>query len=193
MAWQCPWHKNNQSSTQHLKIYLVAQEGPVHVFRMLQLAWSKLKRSDSKIRWALKPTWDVFTNHTKWGLFWLFLCGSSRSQSVATGLAQRSQLVNRVWSRIPKPQTFVHLAKKTHTHTPPNPRNLLFLNIVGNCPVFSSPSAALCAFQPRWNEPDVNMPWQLLAHTAKLFSLLFPLFLHSGFLQKYVKPSDSHL
>ena len=96
----------------------VSREKPLHLFKVFKSAWNKLKSTfDSKIRWALKPTCGVFTNHVKWGLFWLFLCGSSRNQTVATGLAKRSQPVSKVWSRIPKPLNPLSIWQRKHTHT----------------------------------------------------------------------------
>lgn len=119
-----PWHRNSQSSARLPgNLAEVTRDMPVHIFKEFQWACSKCKRQyDREIKWALKPTCGIFTNHTKQGSFWLFLCGSSsRSQSTATELALRSWLASKHWSRILKPQTFVHLAKKRHTHAQEHP------------------------------------------------------------------------
>lgn len=113
---------------------------PVHIFKVFQRACYKHKSQyDSKIKWALKPTCGIFTNHTKQSLFWLFLCGSSRSRSALLswpgGLASWLIRFDPEFSS-PKPLS-IWQRKHTHMHmnTPPNPRNLHFLNIVGKCPV----------------------------------------------------------
>lgn len=75
-----------------------------------------------------------------------------------------------------------------HKNTQPDPRNLLFLNIVGNCPASKRTLQSILCLPTKVKWARHKHSVTASGPTAKLTSLLFPLFLYAGFLQNVETP-----